>query len=198
MEDTLPERTRLKSIPTHTKLESLEFPQSSDTELVVPCNPSGYGFILQTDRDTETLGLAASDVNGPLRRINKIIDHHLVNKKVAESREYNAGNLFVQRILIAIGVVFLYSMYLIGVYEPADTADGIIFVPLGLAIIVFIVLIVFTVKALGITRDFLDLDGIISKDIDKTIDKENRGNLASKGVIMEKGTKFAWIIFKKT
>jgi hypothetical protein len=198
MEDTvLPEKTREKSIPTHTKLESLEFPRSSDTELVVPCNPSGYGFMLQTDKDGEALGLTASDINGPLRRINKLIDGHLVEKKVAESKDYNHANIFTQRILIALGLIFLYSMYLIAIYEPADTADGIILVPLGLSLIILIGLFVITIKAMGISRDFVDLDGIITKDIDKAIDTENKGNLSGKGVRMEKGVKFAWIIFKK-
>ena len=199
MEDTvMPEKTREKSIPTHNKLESLEFPSSSESELVVPCNPSGYGFILQTDKDGESIGLSAAEINEPLRRLNKIINSHLVNKKVAESKDYNSSNLFVQRILIAIGIVFLYSMYLIGVYEPVDAADAIILIPLGLALVILIVLFVYTAKALGITRDFLDLDGIISKDVEKAIDKENRGNLASKRVTMQMGTKFAWVIFKKS
>ena len=198
MEDTvMPEKTREKSIPTHTKLGSIEFPRSSESELIIPCNPSGYGFILQTDKDGESIGLSASDINGPLRRINKLIDSHLVEKKVAESKDYNASYLSIIKTLGLISFFFMYSLYLLIIYDVQGMSDGIAFILFGLVIILLIVCAVFMFKALGTKRDYVDIEDRISKTIDRAVEKENKDMLHSHGITIHKGEKFAWLTFRK-
>lgn len=196
-ESILPERTREKSIPTHTKLESIEFPRSSESEVIVPCNPSGYGFILLASGDKNSLGLQNDDINRSLRRLNKVIETLLVEKKVAESKDYNAHNLFMIKLLVGIGSVLAFGMYLLTIYDVSNFSDGLIFIPLGVILVLLILSIVFMMKALAIQRDFMDIDSQISKALDTAIERENRENFSQKGCRLSKGTKFSWVAIKK-
>lgn len=198
MEDTvLPERTREKSIPTHTKLSCLEFPRSTSSELIVPCNPSGYGFILQGDREGEQLGIGAKDINGVLRRINKLIDSHLVEKKVAESKDYNAKNLSIIKILGFASFGLIYGLYLLIIYDVEGMSDGLAFILLGIIILLLIICTVFMFKALATKRGSIDLEDRISKTIDRAIERENKEHLNALGITLHKGEKFAWLTFRK-
>ena len=60
------ERTKNKNITPAAKLEKIKIPKSNENVLIVPCNPSGYGFLLL---DTEKKYL--KDI--PTEKINKTL-----------------------------------------------------------------------------------------------------------------------------
>lgn len=193
----LNEKMQSKGITKHIKLESINIPKSTDNILVIPCNPSGYGFTLLDPNKELIKDILTSRVNQTIRDFNKFIDLIIIRKKVEESKNYNSTNLYVLRFLFVFALVTAFVMYELTLYDVKDFKAKYIFVPFAVLLAIVAVSLIILGKGLLTKRQFIDIDVEISKMLDKETEKENFNFYQSKGYILEKGTKFCWLAIKQ-
>ena len=186
-----------KHITPHPKLEQVTIPSSSSNKIIIPCNLSGYGFML-----VKTEGYALEDIpigklNKTIRKLNKKIDLILIKKKIEETTDYNATNLFLQKILFGLGVFTAFVMYLMALYEVDDFKENLIFIPLIVVLLVVIGSLFIMMKGLMTRRHFIDLDAEIANMLEQELERENESYFQQRGYVMEKGVKYCWLEIKK-
>ena len=191
------ERTREKTITVHQKLESIKIPKSSESNIIIPCNPSGYGFVLLDSNKEIIKDIPTQKINKTIRNFNKCIDTLLIRKKMEESRDYNSFNIMLIKSIALIGVITAFVMYILALYDVENFKEKYIFIPLSIIFVLVVVSLFIMVRGLMTHRIFFDVDAEISKALDSEIDKENNNYYVQRGYAIEKGTKFCWISIKK-
>ena len=193
----LDDKTQTKNITKHIKLESIVIPKSTDNMLVIPCNLSGYGFIVLDPSKEVIKDIPTIKLNQTIRDFNKSIDLIIIRKKVEESKNYNSINLLVLRLLFVFTLVTAFVMYELTLYDVKDFKERYIFVPFAVLLAAVAVSLLILGKGLLTKRHFIDIDAEVSKMLDKEIERENYNFYQNKGYILEKGTKFCWLAIKK-
>lgn len=193
----LNERTRDKGITQHPKLQTIKIPKSTENVLIIPCNPSGYGFVLVDQTKEVIRDIPTQRLNITITDINKHIDQILIRKKVEESKEYNSNNILALRLLFVLAMITAFVMYVLALYDVEQFKEVYIFVPLGIIMAIVVASLIVLMVGLNTKRISIDTDSEISKVIDKDIDAENFNLYQQKGYILEKGTKFCWLSVKK-
>ena len=193
----LRKKTIDKEIAPHAKLANINIPESSDTRLIIPCNPSGYGFLL-LDQETEYIkDVPSKKINKTLRLFNKQIDKLIIQKKVEETTDYNASHLSVQKGMFALSVLVSLTAYLMTIYEVDNFKESLVYIFVAGIFAINIFSIVFAFKGLISRRHFIVLDVEVNKALDAEIEKENYSYYQQRGYIIEKGRQFSWIAIKK-
>ena len=152
-------------------MDDIEIPKSvANKLLIIPCNPSGYGFLLIPEKKEFFHDLNTSQINGTLRRINKDIDLILIKKKVEESKDYNSGNIFLLNILFALGLIVAFVMYVLALYDIEDFKEKYIWAPLSILLVIVLLAFMVMMKGLMTKRPFTD----VNKEImEKLLDCEH-------------------------
>ena len=168
------DRTEEKGITPHPKLDEINIPKSVPNKLlIVPCNPSGFGFLLIPSKKEFFHDLNTSQINATLRRINKEIDLILIKKKVEESKDYNSGNIFMLNILFAMGLVVAFVMYVLALYDVDDFKEKFIWIPLSILLVIVLLAFIVMMKGLMTKRPFTNVNEEIMKTL---LDCESQEN----------------------
>ena len=194
----VPEKTQNKPIRAHEKLKDLTIPNSTDNCLIIPCNPSGYGFILLQKDDDRMKDVIGPQINNTIRKLNRAIDVIIINKRAEERQEYNSKNIFIMKIILALGMITAYIMYSLALYDVKDFKTSGIYAPLGILMVLIVTSLIFLFMGLKVERNLIDLDSEIDKMLKREIEKENHSIYQQRGYILEKGTNFCWLSLKKT
>ena len=190
-------RTRMKAISQHPKLKSIKIPKSTENAFIIPCNLSGYGFMLLDESREVVKDIPTPTLNKTITTINKLIDNLLIKKKNIESMEFNTFNVLTLQLLLGSLLITAFVMYLLVLYEIENFKENNIYVTISIMLAIVVASLVFLARALMVKREFFDADSEISKALDKQIDKENLNFYQQKGYMLEKGSKFAWLAIKK-
>ena len=186
-----------KHITPHPKLEQVTIPTSSTDKIVIPCNLSGYGFMLIKNEDYSLDDIPIGKLNKTIRKINKKIDIILIKKKIEETTDYNATNLLLQKVLFGLGVFTAFVMYLMALYEVDDFKENLIFIPLIVILLVVIGSLFIMMKGLMTRRHFIDLDAEIATMLETELEKENESYFQQRGYLLDRGVKFCWLEVRK-
>ena len=193
----LRQKTIDKEIAPHAKLSNVKIPSSSDTRLIIPCNPSGYGFLLLDQEKEFIKDVPSKKINKTIRQFNSVIDKLIIQKKTEETTDYNAGHLSVQKAAFALSCIISLTAYLMTIYEVDNFKESLVYIFVAVIFGVNIASIIFAFKGLITRRHFIVLDVEINKALDAEIEKENYSYYQQRGYILEKGRQFCWIAIKK-
>lgn len=191
------ERTKEKNITPGQKLEKIQIPPSKENLLIIPCNPSGYGFLLLNEEKKYLKDIPTNKLNKTLRSFNKIIDLALIKKKVEESKDYNANNIFVLNLLFALGLCVAFIMYLLALFDVEDFKENLIWIPLTLLLIIVMLAMVVMMKGLLQKREFVEINKLIMKNLGEALTKEYKNMYQQRGYKLELGKQFCWIGIRK-
>ncbi len=189
------DKTKEKNITRSKKLEKIKIPESSENIFVVPCNPSGYGFLLLEEEKEYLKDIPTHKINKTLRNLNKIIDLALIKKKVEESKDYNASNIFILNILFVLGLFVAFIMYILALFEVENFKDNLIWIPLVILLIIVVLAMFFMIHGLLKKREFININGLITTGLFEAIEKENKILYKQRGYKLELGKQFCWISF---
>ena len=193
----IPEKTQSKPIRPHNKLKEVNIPHSTSNNLIIPCNPSGYGFILLQKEDEWMKDVLGPQINKTITRLNRTIDVIIINKRADERQEYNAKNIFVMKIILGLGMITAYIMYALALYDVKDFKTSGIYAPLAILMVLIVTSLIFLFMGLKVERTYVNLDEEIDKMLKREIEKENNSIYQQRGYALEKGTNFCWLSLKK-
>ena len=104
--------------------------------------------------------------------MNKIVDQALIQKKVEESKDYNATNIMILNILFALGVIVSLVMYMCALYDVEDFKENYIWIPLVILLIIVVLALLVMIKGLMQKREFIELNPLITKNLNAALNEE--------------------------
>ena len=191
------ERTREKELHPHPKLDKISIPKSTENMFVIPCNPSGYGFIILDSTKEYLRNIPTYKINKTIRELNKRIDIVLNRKKDEEVNDYHENSLIAMKSLLSFGIFTGLVMYILAYFDVKDYRNRFIIVPFIILLITIFAALFLMLKVILTQRIFIDKDEEVSKTIDHYIDKQNYNYYQQRGYVLEKGDMFCWLSIKK-
>ena len=181
----------------HKKLQGIEFPESNESEIIIRCRPSFYGYQLLKKNYDLLKDISNIQINETIAKINKMIDLNLIDKKLEENEEFKIPNLWLMRIFAITGVLLAFVMYILVVLQVPTFSQQFIYIPLTAILVLVIICLALLVKGLLKGKNDKNYDILISKGIDRIIKKENELHYNSKGYLMEKQENLYWLSLRK-
>ena len=166
----------------HSRLQTHNFPLSTETELFLQCRPSLFGY----KRLLRWPGLQIPDfslcqINETIRKVNKIVDLALIDKKTDNEIDFQETNMFLIKLFGLIAILIALVMYLVILYDIPNFKDYYIFVPaLCIFAVLFFALLVM-IRGLMSVRPVMDYDCLIEKAIDSVLEREQEYIYKPKG-----------------
>jgi len=191
------ELSKRKSINPHPKLQGVKIPTSTDTELIIPCRLSYYGYIILNENKEYVTDITTNRINETLYKLNKQIDLILIEKKQEESKDYQQNKLFALRVLFVAGIIIAFVMYMLVLYEVNEFKEKYIFIPLAVLIAIVIISLIIMIKGLMTERTRINADKQINTVIDKILKYENETYYNGKGYVFVKNDFMYWLSLKK-
>ena len=195
MNNIMKKRTEDKNITPGQKYEKIkmQMPHSEENLLIIPCNPSGFGFLLLDEELTYLNDISTNKLNKTLRKFNKIIDLALIKKKIEESKDYNANNIFILNLLFALGLTVAFIMYMLALFDVDNFKENLIWIPLAILLCIVVLAMVVMMKGLLQKREFVNINTLIKKNLKEALDSEYKSMYQQRGYKLELGTEFCWI-----
>lgn len=191
------QRTIDKNITKSFKMSTIKIPKSKKNNLIIPANPSGFGFHLLNTKTTFIPSIPTDRINETLYKLNKIIDKTRIYKKIEDSKNHNKLNSQLSQALFYFGAITAFLMYLLALYEVEDFKETYIWVFLGVIMVVVLLSVVFMVLAVRKERVVVSVNDIVIRELKKELERETTGYFQQKGYQVRMGTQFCWIEVKK-
>ena len=192
-----PQSTPTKRVVRHPRLEGVEFPETNDSELYIPCRPSFFGYCLLRQREDVLKDVSNAQVNETLSKINKFIDVLLISQKTKETTASQTPSNWVFRITAFIAVFLCFLSLVLTVNDTPNFRTTYVFIPLALVLVAVIVCLALVIHSVVQVKKEEPLDLLVSRAIDRILKRENQLHYNSKGYLFEKNENLYWLSLRK-
>ena len=100
----------------------------------------------------------------------------VIQKKVEESKDYNANNIFILNILFFLGLIVSFTMYLLALYDVENFKEDYIWIPLVILLVIVVLGMFVMMKGLMQKREFIDVNKLITANLNEAIQREEEEN----------------------
>lgn len=181
----------------HPRLEGVEFPETTDSEVTIPCRPSSFGFCLLRQREDVLKDISNSQINETIFKINKVVDLLLLNQKYARETTPSRSLLWVFRFAAFLAVFLCFLSLVLTTNGPADFRSTHVYIPLALVVVATVVCLAVVVRSIVSVKKEVSPEGLISRAIDRILKRENQLHYNSKGYLFEKNEGLYWLSLRK-
>ncbi len=186
-----------KRTPKHPRLEGVEFPETTDSEVTIPCRPSSFGFCLLRQREDILKDISNCQINETIFKINKVVDLLLLNQKYARETGPSSALLWLFRGSACVAVFLCFLSLVLTVNGASDFRSTYVFVPLGLVVVAIVVCLAVVIQSVVSVKKEASLETLISRAIDRILKRENQLHYNSKGYLFEKNEGLYWLSLRK-
>lgn len=186
-----------KRVARHPRLEGVELPENTDSELYVPCRPSFYGFCMLRQKEDLLKDVSNVQINETLAKINKVVDLLLISQRQKDRPSRDSLSQWLFGVCATTAVLLCILSLILVVNNVPNFRSTYIYIPLAFVVAATAVCVGVVLRNVAQVKQDVSLDGLVSRAIDRILKRENQMHYNSKGYLFEKNENLYWLCLRK-